>query len=80
METRERNVVTEAPTHKSPKQRFWATWQAFVGIPGILLIGWVYFAPEEFRLAYEHVTVIWLALFAVGAVAGLIRVKLSSAP
>ncbi|MGJ9371865.1 hypothetical protein [Nesterenkonia sp. CF4.4] len=80
METRERNVVTEAQTHKSPKQQFWTTWRAFVGIPGVLLIAWMYFAPEELRLPYEHVTVVWLALFAVAVVAGLVRVKLSSDP
>lgn len=80
METRESNVVTAAQTRKSPKQRFWTTWQAFVGIPGILLIGWMYFAPDDLRLPYEHVTVVWLALFAVAAVAGLIRVKLSTDP
>lgn len=69
--------MTEAGPQVSQKQRFWTTWQSFVGIPGVLLLGWLLLGPEDLQLPVEQVTMIWLGLFAVAAVAGFIRLKLS---
>ncbi|GAA1103559.1 hypothetical protein GCM10009650_02900 [Nesterenkonia jeotgali] len=60
---------TQDPT----KRTFWTTWQVFVGVPGIFLIGWMFFGPEELALTGGQVLVAWLTIFAVATVAGLIR-------
>lgn len=64
-----------AEPQKSQKRTFWATWQSAVAIPGILLIGWMIFAPEDARLTSAQVLMAWLAIFTVAAVVALLRVK-----
>ncbi|MGJ9404830.1 hypothetical protein ACHABQ_00700 [Nesterenkonia aurantiaca] len=66
-------ILEHSQTRASRKQQFWTTWQSFVAIPAILHIGWMLLAPEDLRLSGEHVFLVWLAIFALGAVAGLIR-------
>lgn len=62
---------TQDPT----KRTFWATWQVFVGVPGIFLIGWMFLGPNELALTGGQVLAAWLTIFAVATVAGLIRTK-----
>lgn len=68
--------MTEARNQVSRKKRFWATWQSFVAIPATLFIGWMLLAPEDLWLAWELVFLVWLAIFALGAIAALIRLRL----
>lgn len=69
--------MTEERTQGSRTQQFWSTWQSFVAIPAILHIGWMLLAPEDLRLSGGHVFLVWLAIFALGAIAGLLRLRTS---
>lgn len=64
---------TEA--RESSRRTFWMTWQVFVGVPGIFLIGWLLLAPEGLALSGWQPLGAWLAIFAVATIAGLIRAK-----
>ncbi|MDS2171360.1 hypothetical protein Q7C18_01440 [Nesterenkonia sp. CL21] len=64
------------PDAKSPATRtFWATWQAVVAVPGVLLIGWKFVAREESQPTGGQALGVWSAIFIVATVAGLLRAR-----
>ncbi|PRZ14228.1 hypothetical protein BCL67_11291 [Nesterenkonia sandarakina] len=67
--------MSTTETQDSTKRTFWTTWQVFVGVPGIFLIGWMLLGPDELAFTGGQVLAAWLTIFAVAAVAGLIRSK-----
>lgn len=71
----ERKAMPKTEAKETTKSTFWTTWQTVVGVPGALLIGWMFFAPVDLRLHNYQILVAWLAIFAVATVAALIRSK-----
>ncbi|MGQ7787922.1 hypothetical protein [Nesterenkonia sp. K-15-9-6] len=46
-----------------------------MAVPGVLLIGWMFVAPEESQPTGGQALGVWSAIFIVATVAGLLRAR-----